>query len=277
MADDSNRAKSVLNDERLAVLEQVEEWLDVPMLVLGFAWLLLFVVEVIWGLGRLLQTVSNVIWAIFVIDFLIRFTLAPFKLRYLKSNWLTAISLVVPALRLLRIARLAQILRLTRVTRGLRLLRTVSSLNRGMRALGATMRRRGFAYVLLLTLIMVLVGAAGMLAFEGGIEGQQGQQGIHTYGDALWWTAMAMTTMGSDYFPVTAEGRVLGFIIALYAFAVFGYVTATLATFFVGRDAQNEEAEIPNAGELKAVQQELAHLRTEVRLLIERLDSRAES
>ena len=47
-----------------------------------------------------------------------------------------------------------------------------------------------------------------------------------------------MTTMGSDYFPQTAEGRVLCFILAIYAFAVFGYVTATLATFFVGRQSR---------------------------------------
>jgi len=40
---------------------------------------------------------------------------------------------------------------------------------------------------------------------------------------------MVMTTMGSDYFPRTTQGRVLCF-----AHAVFGYVTATLATFFVG-------------------------------------------
>jgi voltage-gated potassium channel len=30
---------------------------------------------------------------------------------------------------------------------------------------------------------------------------------IIDYGNALWWTAMVMTTIGSDYFPKTAEGR----------------------------------------------------------------------
>ena len=60
--------------------------------------------------------------------------------------------------------------------------------------------------------------------------------GIHDYGTALWWTAMLMTTMGSAYWPQTGEGRILCVLLALYAFAVFGYVTATLATFFVSRD-----------------------------------------
>ncbi|MEO8287057.1 MAG: ion transporter [Chloroflexota bacterium] len=263
----ADNEKAVLNEERLEVLKQLERWLEVPMLVLGFIWLVLLVVEVVWGLGRFLQTVSNVIWVIFIADFLLRFTLAPFKLSYLKTNWLTALSLVAPGLRLLRIARLAQILRLTRVTRGLRLLRVISSLNRGMRALSATMGRRGFGYVVLLTLIVAVVGAAGMLAFEAEAVGAGSERGLHSYGDALWWTAMALTTMGSDYFPVTPEGRVLAFILALYAFAVFGYVTATLATFFVGRDAQSPEGEIVGTAELADVRREMASLRAEIHAL----------
>jgi voltage-gated potassium channel len=53
-----------------------------------------------------------------------------------------------------------------------------------------------------------------------------------------------LTSIGSDYFPQSAEGRLLCFIIALYGFAVFGYVTATLATYFVGRDAEAKDSEI---------------------------------
>ena len=64
---------------------------------------------------------------------------------------------------------------------------------------------------------------------------------------------MVMTTMGSQYWPETVEGRVLCVFLALYAFAVFGYVTATLATFFVGRDAENEDAEPAGARQIAAL------------------------
>jgi voltage-gated potassium channel len=67
------------------------------------------------------------------------------------------------------------------------------------------------------------------------------------------------------------EGRVLGYILALYAFAIFGYVTATLATFFVGRDAQNNEAEIAGTEELAALRKELSALRSEIRTLSGRI------
>lgn len=80
---------------------------------------------------------------------------------------------------------------------------------------------------------------------------------------------MMITTIGSEYFPQTIEGRVLCFILALYGFAVFGYVTATLATFFVGRDAENAESEIAGAEDIKALRDEIALLREEIKLLRE--------
>ena len=83
---------------------------------------------------------------------------------------------------------------------------------------------------------------------------------------------MMLTTIGSDYFPQTAEGRVLCFILALYAFAVFGYITATLATFFVERDAEKREEEKPTqTPTLAELQTEIKELRIEIRqLLIQR-------
>ena len=254
--------EELINEERREVLEQLEEWLETPMLVLGIAWLALFIVEVNWGLSPLLELFGTLIWAVFIFDFALRFTLAPHKLDYLKSNWLTAISLVIPALRIFRITRVVRVLRAARAARGFRLVRVVSSLNRGMRALGKSMGRRGFGYLVALTLAVTLVGAAGMLAFESEV---QVENGLRDYGTALWWTAMLMTTMGSDYWPQTPEGRVLALILSIYAFAVFGYVTATLATFFIGRDAEDKDAEIAGAASIDALRSEIAELRAEIR------------
>ena len=220
--------KDMLTHERLIALRQVEAWLETPMLVLGFR-LILLLIEFTWGLSPLLQVVSNVIWIIFIVDFLLRFVLAPRKLAYFVQ--LADGDLVAGAggAYLSFFARVIRVLRLARATRGLQLVRVVSSLNRGMRALRVTLGRRGFGYVAALTILVTLVGAAGMFVFEKEVATPEG---LHTYGSALWWTAMLMTTMGSQYWPQTPEGRVLGFLLALYASAIFGYVTATLATFF---------------------------------------------
>jgi voltage-gated potassium channel len=252
----------LLDAERRELLARLEDWLETPMLVLGFVWLALLILEFTRGLTPLLEATGTIIWVVFILDFALKFALAPDKSDYLKANWLTALALAVPALRVFRIFRAVRVFRAARAARGLRLFRVVSSLNRGMRALGAAMRRRGFGYVVALTVVVALSGAAGMYAFESELPDGRG---FESYGEALWWTAMVMTTMGSDYFPRTTEGRVLCFILALYAFAVFGYVTATLATFFVGRDAESADAEVAGAEQVESLRAEVAALREELR------------
>ena len=267
MSDVSTRKKQneaapfeeALKKERYELLQHLEDSLETPMLVLALVWLALLVVELIWGESLLFEIIGTIIWVIFILDFAVEFVLAPHKAAYLKNNWLTAISLLVPALRLFRVFKVFRLLRLARVGRGLRLLRVVSSLNRGMRALGASLSRRGFGYVIALTVLVAFTGAAGMYAFENVAPG-----GIESYGEALWWTAMVLTTMGSQYWPQTVEGRVLCIFLALYAFAVFGYVTATLATFFIGRDAENEDAELAGAKQMAALREEVIALREEI-------------
>jgi voltage-gated potassium channel len=66
--------------------------------------------------------------------------------------------------------------------------------------------------------------------------------GFASYGDALWWTAMLLTTIGTDYWPHTAEGRILCLMLSVYAFAVWGYITASLASFFLGQDSRATRA-----------------------------------
>jgi voltage-gated potassium channel len=245
------------------VLAQFEKRLEKPMAVLGLLWLVLFVVEVTRGLSPVLSTLSGIIWGLFVVDFVIRLLIAPARLAYLRHNWLTAISLVLPALRVVRFVALARALRVARAARGMRLVRAVSSLNRGMRALGATMRRRGISYVFALTVAVTLAGAAGMYALEP--RDATGSGGFASYADALWWTSMIITTLGSAYWPHTPEGRLLGFLLSLFAIGVFGYITATLASFFVDREAASAESEVVGAAEIRALRNDIAALRAELR------------
>ena len=259
MPPEHDSVRTVLAQERQQLLEQLSDALDKPMTVLAFVWLGLVVVDLVGYRGPLLDILNYAIWGIFVLHFLFELVLAPHKGDYVRRNWLTAIALVVPALRLIRIARLATALRAARATRGLRLLKIVSTVNRGIRALGNTLRRRGIRYVLAISALVTFLGAAGMYTFENPNEGG----GLVNYGEALWWTAMIMTTLGSEYWPRTAEGRVLGWLLALFAFAVFGYITATLASFFVGQDAQ-ERDEVLLQAEIVALRDELRELRREL-------------
>jgi voltage-gated potassium channel len=207
--------------ERWRMLVSIERLLDPMMIVLGLVWLALAVMELMGTLTPVLERIVVAIWIIFIADFLLGLLIAPDRLVYLKRNWLNLIALAVPAFRGFRILR---------ALRGMRLVRLVTSLNRGIRALSFALRRHGFAYVLAATMLVVFAGAAGMYAFERDVA----NTAMNSYGYALWWTAMLVTTIGSDYWPRTTEGRVLCLMLGLYSFSVLGYITATLASLFLG-------------------------------------------
>lgn len=252
-------------EERRSTLAGLEEWLERPMWLLAFVWLALLVLELTTTESRVLTAIGTGIWIVFVLEFLLKVVIAPRKLEFLGRNWLTVLSLLVPALRLLRVGRALLLLRASRAARGARLLRVVGSINRGMRALRASMARRGLGYVFGSTVIVLFGGATGMYALESGEHAA-----FASFGGSLWWTAMILTTMGSEAWPQSPEGRLLCLFLAVYAFAVFGYVTAAIATYFVGRDAENEEGELVGQAQLKALRQEIAALRADLRGTVEK-------
>ena len=227
--------------ERQALLGHVSAALDRVMVILSLAWIALLVVELVGdGLPSSLEIAVWAIWGIFVLDFAIEFVIAPDKGRYLRTHWLTVLSLALPAIRVVRVFAALRVLRAARVIRSVGFLRILTSLNRGFASLRATAVRRGLGYVLVATALVIVVGAAGMAYFESpaslASEGSaDGRAPIRDYGDALWWTAYTMTT-GATSDPVTGEGKLLGWLLSLYGLAIFGYLTAALATHFIGRE-----------------------------------------
>ncbi len=226
------------------------------MIFLGFVWLVLLIIEFINGFNSVLELISTIIWVIFICDFVLKLLLAPKKLLFLRKNTLTAISLIIPALRLFRIFRF---IRLLRIFRGTRLIKVIASLNRGMKSLNATMDRRGFGYVMALTLAVILAGAAGMYVFEN--------SAFESYGVAVWWTTMLVITVGTEFWPKSAEGRILCTLLSLYGFAVFGYITATLASFFIGRDAQSKDAPVAGSVDIEKLRVEIKELKDVIKTL----------
>lgn len=242
--------------ERWEVLTQLEDWLERPMLVLSFIWLGLVIVELIWTTSGVFEMLGTIIWIIFILEFLLRFALAPGKITFLRRNPITIVALIAPAFRFLRV------LRLLRLTRGLRLVRIVGSANRGLGALQKSFDRRGLGYVLATTTVVILLGAGGMLAFEpeGEVSG-----GFSGYAEAVWWTAMLVSTTGSEFWPVTPEGRVLTLLLSIYGLAIFGYIAASLATFFIGQEAASSDSDVAGAREIAALREDIAILREELK------------
>ena len=246
-------------ETREGLLQELSAWIETPMLILSGVWLVLLVIELAGAGSPLVAGFSIASWVVFIAEFLLKFILAPRKLAFLGQNVITIAALIVPAFRLFRALR---VLRLARTLRGVRLVRVVGGANRAMNALRRSMSRRGLGYVVTLTVVIAVLGALGMRTFE--TDGPNAED-FASFGDALWWTAMILTTTGSQAWPATAEGRVLAFLLSFYAFGVFGYVAAAFASFFVDQDRiRDEPAGIDSLRtEIRALREEVAALRVE--------------
>ncbi len=97
-----------------------------------------------------------------------------------------------------------------------------------------------------------------MLSFE---PADEAEGGFTSYGHALWWTGMLIASIGTDFWPASLEGRFLSALLAVYGLAVFGYITATFASFFIGRDAEAPDAAVAGGAELAALREEIKALR----------------
>lgn len=92
--------------------------------------------------------------------------------------------------------------------------------------------------------MVMLVGAALGFLLEAGAPGSP----IEDFGDALWWSAALVTTIGSELYPVTAAGRILGFVLMIYALGVFTYFIGSVASVLVTFDASRTQKQGDKGG-----------------------------
>ena len=244
--------KAAEQHERWALLDNLTALLEPAMTVLGLVFLGLLLIDYAEAdLGPLgatrIDQVLQVIWGIFLLDFVLRLVVAPAKVPFLRGNWLTVISLALPFLRPLRAFR---------AVRSLSLVRLLGGINRGLTILRRITRGAQLAYVGLMTLVVMLAGAVGAYFFEDGIAGSP----IQSLGDAIWWSAALVTTINNEKYVVSPEARTIAILMRVFAVSVFGYITASIATYLIGSAGPGEAQESENA----ALRAEIASLREEV-------------
>jgi voltage-gated potassium channel len=207
---------------------------DGPLMVISLCWLPVLVIPLVSspapGLAEALNAIDYLIWALFVFEYLVKMWLVPNRRHFFTHHLLDLLVIAVPFLRPLRAVRLIRVLRMVRV---------VSVMGNGLRRVRAVLTHRGLHFVLLAVMFVVFAGAAGVLLFEHKAKGAN----IHSYGDALWWAIVTVTTVGyGDRFPVTAGGRGVAVVLMLTGIGLIGVLTATVASYFI-EEGTNEEKE----------------------------------
>jgi len=108
-------------------------------------------------------------------------------------------------------------------------------------------------------------------------ESQSDQANISNGLDALWWTAVTITTVGyGDFYPVTLGGRLTAVFVMLMGIGIIGVLASILSNFLAGNGAdQGDGGDGPKQtsieDELQDVKQELAALRQLVCTIDERM------
>jgi voltage-gated potassium channel len=222
--------------------ERLDRYLDVPLALASLALVLIAVIELTGEVSgpweARLATLGWVLWGLFFVEFAAKFALAPVKRHYLREHWLDALIVLLPFLKILR---LAQVLRATRALPAFRLLVYGG---RGSQSTLALLRRRR-------------LGQLGFL-IEGGAPGSP----IEDFGDALWWSAALVTTIGSELYPVTAAGRILGFVLMIYAIGIFTYFIGSVASVLVAFDAGRTQKKPDDKGGVELDEGEIEALRS---------------
>ena len=240
-------------------LSAFEKKLELPMLFVTFAWLFVLILELVYGTNSILSAVGTSIWVLFILYFGLRLTISDDRKSFLRRNWIVVLAILVSILRLIPLLQRFGEVRAVTATFGMQVVWIFASADQGMRSVRRALGRRGTGYALAFTVVVIFAGAAGMLHFE---RESNDSLGIHTYPNAIWWTAMQMTNIGTAYSPATRGGRVLCLGISVYAAGMFGYLTALFATFLIDREAKTPKVESGVANQsLQEVKEEIVQLR----------------
>ncbi|MFG1622895.1 potassium channel family protein [Kribbella sp. NPDC049227] len=168
---------------------------------------------------RACEVASWVIWGMFGVDYFIRLSLAEDRRRFARRNVIDVLVIVLPLLRPMRLVRLLPVLA-------------------RMQHAGMSLRGRATTYVVAGAVLLGFVASLAVLDAERGSP----EANITTFGDALWWAATTVTTVGyGDHFPTTGEGRIVGVVLMLGGIALVGTITAALASWFV----EEQRKEVP--------------------------------
>ncbi|HEV2069464.1 MAG TPA: ion transporter [Acidimicrobiales bacterium] len=221
--------------ERLSVI--VERRLDVPMAVLALAWAALVAYELVAPAAQRgeLRALGNVLWAIFVLEFLAKLVISGHPLRFLRRRWPSVLFLALPALRTLRVIR---------ALRALRVLPVARVVGSSYRAIGTarTLLSGRLAFLAATTAAVVFGGAQLLFLVEAGgrVDGSQ------SLGEALWWSANLVISGSYLFEPQTLPGRGVALLLSGYAVVVFASLAAALGAFFIEQRAEQEEAAVNN-------------------------------
>jgi voltage-gated potassium channel len=219
--------------QRRELLKVYEDRWGRPLFYLSCVYLVVVYLEILPGLhwDPWLRIADGVIWAVFVVDwvkrvFFIRPERLPKRLPYALSPLCILDFIVVLSFPILLVTNSAWagLVRLARVAAQL-----------GRTAEGAKRVFSRDSLIWIGPFALAIVGFAAVYVMQA--EKLAEKATIDSFGDAVWWALVTMMTVGyGESYPITTEGKVAAGFLMITGIAAVGWLTAALASTFVGND-----------------------------------------
>ena len=196
------------------------------ILFLSIYVIIALIVETFFSLPKetslLLNMIDNAICMVFLFDFVKRFIAAENKMNFMRWGWIDLLA-NIPTVDVLRGGRALRLIRLIRVLRAYR------STKHLFDHLLRNKARGTFGSIAMVAVLMVIFSSIAILQVES-----HSNSNIKTAEDALWWSYVAITTVGyGDKFPITSEGRIIAAALMTVGVGLFGTFTGVLASWFL--------------------------------------------
>jgi len=220
------------------------------MIALALAFLAVYAVQVLDVapsplVRRLVDGSDIAIWAAFVADYAIRVRLSTDRWRFVRTHPIDLLAIALPPFRPLRALRAAPLLlgglHRTRLTRA-----------------------RLAVFVGTTSLLVVFLCSLAFLDAERGAPDTK----VTGYGDALWWAAVTVTTVGyGDIYPVTVEGRAVALCLMVFGIGLISFAIGTATSWVVDQlkavdaSARRTDREVDElTAEVRALREEIGRL-----------------
>ncbi|MDH6217101.1 potassium channel family protein [Streptomyces pseudovenezuelae] len=204
---------------------------EIPLAVASLIYLASYAIQVLAqglpdDLRDLCVAVLLIAWALFAVDYAVRWRLSGQRLSFVRRHWLDTVVLILPLLRPLRVVRVYE----------------------------AVQRRHGRPRLVLHARVIVYAGLSTvLLGFAGALAVYQQERGapdatMRTFGDAVWWTCSTLATVGyGDIAPVTPLGRLIAIGLMAIGLALLGAVTGTFASWLLQVFSREDDERPPGS------------------------------
>lgn len=180
-------------------------------------------------ISKILHLLDHMICMIFLFDFTYRFYKAESKLSYMKWGWIDLLA-SIPAVDVLRTGRAFRLIRL------LRILRAFKSVHHLVNHIYQKRSNSALGTAAIVATFMIIFSSIAILQVEHDPESN-----ILTAEDAIWWSYSTINYGAyGDKYSVTTEGRIIAGLLMTTGVALFGTVTAYMASWFMGDTKADE-------------------------------------